>query len=65
MIINGQPFPLNDEVMTLAGLLETAGFDPDRVAVMRNGRIVPRNDFEQMTPADDDVLEVVAFVGGG
>ena len=50
--------PMTDFVATL-------GFRPDRVAVERNGEIVPRAEWGACTLADGDRLEVVHFVGGG
>ncbi len=45
--------------------LESAGYDTKRVAVERNGEIVPKADYEAVVLADGDELEVVRFVGGG
>ncbi len=41
------------------------GFDPKRVAVEKNGEIVPRAQYEATPLAEGDKLEVVRFVGGG
>ncbi len=49
----------------LRGYLESAGYDTKRVAVERNGEIVPKTDYEAVVLADGDELEVVRFVGGG
>ena len=43
----------------------TLGFRPDRVAVERNGEIVPRAEWAACALAEGDRLEVVHFVGGG
>ncbi len=51
--------------MTVLSLLEQRGHDPQRVAVERNGQIVPRTRFSQETLHEDDVIEIVQFVGGG
>ncbi len=50
---------------TLREYLESAGYDIGRVAVERNGEIVPKADYETTVLADGDELEVVRFVGGG
>lgn len=65
MTLNGQPFALPLTAATIAELLQAAGFKADRVAVMRNGDIVPLGELSQVVVAEDDVLEVVSFVGGG
>jgi len=50
---------------TLAEYLAEKGYDASRVAVERNGEIVPRRDYAAVRIEDDDALEVVGFVGGG
>ena len=51
--------------MTVLSLLEQRGHDPQRVAVERNGQIVPRARFAQEELHEDDTIEIVQFVGGG
>ena len=53
------------EGATLAALLGTLGLASGRVAVERNGRVVPRGELEAVVLAEGDVLEVVTLVGGG
>ena len=50
---------------TLAQYLATTNYDPIRIAVERNGEIVPKVQYEQTVLEDGDSLEVVSFVGGG
>ena len=50
---------------TVAAYLTESGYDVLRVAVERNGAIVPKGDFSALCLAEEDVLEVVSFVGGG
>ena len=50
---------------TLAQYLATTNYDPKRIAVERNGEIVPKSQYEQTVLEDEDSLEVVSFVGGG
>ena len=62
--INGEsrqfPAPL-----TVAGLIEQLGYAGKRVAVERNGEIVPRGRHADVVLADGDRLEIVVAVGGG
>lgn len=62
--INGEPRRLaaSASVSELLVALELAG---KRVAVERNGEIVPRSRYEQTALADGDRLEIVVAVGGG
>jgi thiazole synthase len=50
---------------TLFALVEELGLKPEKVAVERNGVIVPRSTLAEAPLADRDVLEIVHFVGGG
>lgn len=50
---------------TLADWLASAGYDQKRVAVERNGDIVPKAQYGDTLLQDGDCLEVVSFVGGG
>ena len=53
------------EGKTIAAYLEEAGFDSSRVAVERNGDIVPKASYGEVIISEADTLEVVSFVGGG
>ncbi len=50
---------------TVAALAAELGLAPEKVAVERNGEIVPRSTLSDVALADGDVLEIVHFVGGG
>jgi sulfur carrier protein len=53
------------EGSTLTALLGSLGLLLGRIAVERNGRVVPRGEFDAVVLAEGDVLEVVQVVGGG
>lgn len=61
--INGTE--LNAEGKTVAEYLATTNYDPKRIAVERNGNIVPKAQYFETVLQDGDSLEVVSFVGGG
>jgi len=46
-------------------LVERLGLAGKRIAVERNGEIVPRSQFSTRALADGDRLEIVVAVGGG
>ena len=50
---------------TLAEYLATTNYDMKRIAVERNGDIVPKAQYGETMLYDGDSLEVVSFVGGG
>jgi sulfur carrier protein len=64
LTVNGAPFdvPPGTTVADLLATLDTAG---KRVAVERNGEIVPRSAHATTVLAAGDRLEVVVAVGGG
>ncbi|MCD8199851.1 MAG: sulfur carrier protein ThiS [Coriobacteriaceae bacterium] len=51
--------------LSIAQMLEEMELAADRVAVERNGQIVPHDDFTVTTVDATDCIEVVRFVGGG
>lgn len=61
--INGEALPAAGK--TLAAYLEEAGYPLNRVAVERNGDIVPKASYQETVLQDGDTIEVVRFVGGG
>ncbi len=50
---------------TVAEYLATTNYDPKRIAVERNGDIVPKSQYADTLLCDGDNVEVVSFVGGG
>lgn len=64
VLLNGQPEALAPDLSVLA-LLEARGLVGKRLAVERNGEIVPRSRHETEALAPGDLLEIVVAVGGG
>lgn len=62
--INGEirHFP---EALSVAGLIDQLGFAGKRIAVERNGEIVPKSQHAATQLASGDQLEIVVAVGGG
>ena len=61
--INGQLIDAAGK--TLIEYLDTTTYNPQRIAVERNGEIVPKAQYSNTILQDNDVIEVVSFVGGG
>ena len=40
-------------------------FEKNKIAVEINGEIIPKKDYETVQIKENDVIEVVSFVGGG
>jgi sulfur carrier protein len=64
MRVNGEEVCLGKS-LPLAAYLAARGFDCCFVAVERNGQIVPKADYEKVELQEEDILEIVRFVGGG
>ena len=61
---------INGEERNLAGknlleYLKESGFEPERVVVERNLEIIPQEKLGNVIIQDEDVIEVLRFVGGG
>ena len=61
--INGEKLDVSGK--TVKEYLMTTNYDPKRIAVERNGEIVPKAQYENTVLKDGDTLEIVSFVGGG
>lgn len=61
--LNGEP--RRADAGSIADLVRSLELDPGKVAVERNGLIVPRSTLGEVALGDGDVLEIVHFVGGG
>jgi sulfur carrier protein len=62
--LNGAALTVADQ-LTVSQLLEQMNAQGKRVAVERNGEIVPRSTHSTTQLAAGDVLEIVVAVGGG
>ena len=51
--------------LRVAELVQELGLTGKRIAVERNGEIVPRSQFDTHAIANGDRLEIVVAVGGG
>jgi sulfur carrier protein len=64
VIVNGEPRSF-EAPFTCAELIERLALQGRRIAIERNGEIVPRSRFGEERIADGDRLEIVVAVGGG
>jgi sulfur carrier protein len=62
--INGESrqFPQD---LTVAGLIDLLGYTGKRIAVEKNGEIVPKSQHGSTPLVSGDQLEIVVAVGGG
>lgn len=63
--INGEEKQLEKEVNILELLVTQKVQMPEMVSVELNGEIVDRDDFENIFIKENDVIELLYFMGGG
>lgn len=64
LTVNGEERSF-EGVATIAALVAALGLETRKLAVERNLAIVPRSAYGATALADGDLIEIVAFVGGG
>ena len=65
IIINGNVKVFNVADLTIAGLVAELDLVGKRLAIEKNGEIVPRSQFADVFLQEGDKLEIVGAVGGG
>jgi sulfur carrier protein len=63
--LNGVATDVAADASTLADLVSALGLSGKRIAIEKNGEIVPRSRYSTTMIARDDRLEIVGAVGGG
>ena len=63
--INGNSRSFDVEAMSVGALVEKLGLTGKRLAIERNGEIVPKSTFAEVVLQSGDQLEIVGAVGGG
>jgi sulfur carrier protein len=64
LTINGESLQFSAP-LSVAALVELLGYTGKRIAVERNGEIVPRGRHAEVELAAGDRIEIVVAVGGG
>jgi len=64
MMVNGEHMILQNKI-SINEFLKKENYDSRRIAVGKNGTIVPKTLYDTEMLGDDDNLEIVSFVGGG
>ena len=65
ILINGNIKQFDGENMTISALVVTLNLVGKRLAIEKNGEIVPRSQFVAVLLRNGDKLEIVGAVGGG
>lgn len=64
LVVNGRPLPWS-RGMTIASLVASMRLTGKRIAVERNGEIVPKSRYGETSVEAGDRIEIVGAVGGG
>ena len=64
MKVNGKNQPINSNE-NLLDFLEINSYDITKIAIERNGEIIPKLMYHQVNLKENDALEIVSFIGGG
>ena len=65
LIVNGTARTFDAAVRNVAELVRALALEGKRIAVEKNGVIVPKSRYADMPVAEGDRLEIVGAVGGG
>ncbi|MCC6869762.1 MAG: sulfur carrier protein ThiS [Burkholderiales bacterium] len=65
LVVNGTLRRLDPPPATVADVVEALALIGKRIAVERNGEIVPKSRYAETSVTPGDRLEIVAAVGGG
>ena len=66
MIVNGEKLSIDTLTgNSLISLLEYFKLSQGRVAVEINGKVIKKTDYNQTIINENDVIEIIHFVGGG
>ncbi|MEY2865608.1 MAG: sulfur carrier protein ThiS [Candidatus Methylopumilus sp.] len=63
--INGNIKSFDDSSMTVETLVKQLNLLGKRIAIEKNGMIISKSEFQNITLQDGDQLEIVGAVGGG
>ncbi len=63
--INGNIKSFDDSSMTVEALVMKLNLLGKRIAIEKNGMIISKSEFKNITLQDGDQLEIVGAVGGG
>jgi len=65
IVVNGAPHVCRDASPTVADLVRELSLAGKRIAVEKNGEIVPKSRYADAALDPGDRLEIIAAVGGG
>lgn len=64
IVLNGKETCCPEETELLI-FIRNCGYNPERVVVQHNGRILTREEWTGVTVRENDRIDILQFVGGG
>jgi len=64
LILNGKQESI-EKPLSLEALIVAKGLCPDKIVVEHNFSIISKEDWPKIMLKDQDMIEIVSFVGGG
>jgi sulfur carrier protein len=64
LTLNGKQESI-DRPISLEALVAAKGLCPDKIVVEHNFSIISKEDWHKITVKDQDMIEIISFVGGG
>ena len=65
VLVNGTPHDLSENSLSVADLILTLSLASKRIAVEKNGEVIPKSQHAITPVADGDRFEIIVAVGGG
>jgi sulfur carrier protein len=65
LVVNGAVRRLEESPATVGDLVRALNLTGKRIAIERNGEIVPKGRYDETVVGPNDRFEIVAAVGGG
>ena len=64
LTLNGKQESI-EKTLSLDALVAAKGLCPDKIVVEHNFNIISKEDWPKITLKDQDMIEIISFVGGG
>jgi len=65
LLINDEPYSYNASPPTISTLLEELDANPKHTALLLNNVLIPSINWDTQQLVENDIIELVVFVGGG
>ena len=63
--INGDNYEFDNSTLSIQNIIKKFSLDIDKIAIELNQNVISQSDYNDVTIKDGDIIEVIAFFGGG